>query len=1173
MAESNNERGQGPNSTGAQARGNGSGEPSRVGVSTRSSAYLTDMDANDVIGGNSRRQSGTIAAAADLQAVSGGVSLPNQDMGAPSQHGQALRGQSEQQLDRGIGSLASEAEQNAIDDDVAGAVSEAYTRGQQSGQGQASRFPPGLVEELVATVMQQLGAAGRARGRPRAPRGGSQSRGRGRGTNSMAAGARLRPLVLSSRDGSAAADSEGRPNALHESEEDHAEAVADADRQPQHREQRTTGWQLGEEGDAFQTASQNRENVAAAARGNWIPAHAGSEPRLQEPREPEPDRLDGAEQALAAALDRARQRARTGTSQGRDGAASTRGAGPVSARARPRVTFQGLCAREGMGSELGDYPAWDRVRRSLLFETFHQKEKETIRTAEAILIWAGANIEEPEKWERLPDHLLATMSQLMKIRRSWSGQGERPSDLSERIRAHFVSISDCEGSVEPWFSSMAKSYDRPLQLTQVRPTDMCRFLIDCDENGEEYEYHSGDDEGDGDGGQYPSPAWLPWIGSGRELEGDLRLRRARLAQGLDVRYEPLIKLPPPWVKPRPRSTGVTALSTIMARRAAMQASQPSAEAVPPVIVIAEKTQPSLLEIASATALEAGSQKDQATRKVKSRKRSRRTSESGSDTNDDGPAVADPEAQLRIDLRNLVTSWGGTLAMTDELRLKLPILTQSVFLISPDIIRIYLSAARWAATNLRASLSTAQLALRMQAQNKLIRNELKGVVGPDRRDPYEVEPCLPWQITLKGYGPQPDALRAAIDWGNFLLLACRWKIAGTEDFSSPSILFQQARIQWVGFEQSLLRPDTSVSSKMVTFFRTIVKSLFEERMASARLELTRLPSVLRAMEDQIVDLEPWLAGIAIKASGNNMLGTGVALHGFMGLEALAPLPAFECTIWRLVLRPIMTNIMNTEATASSPVAPAPSCFGAHLFGPPLFQPQSTTALFSASSTTVMVEPGTGGFALPPPQYTPPLTTTVVMPLPPASGGQGQGGASRGFSNFDQRFDQFGSGRFERSSSGRGTDSPRSRQGSTGTHLFGPRVYRPMSPALVGTKLARLVPPPSDFACRRCAAGTHKNGPHRSYECPLAYIENFQEPPPGYDADGRIVDAAWTANKTNITENTKRKWVEYIARHRLQACMAEIDLGPNGGVDFVAERQGGMVEQPATPRSRAGRGGRQ
>jgi hypothetical protein len=66
--------------------------------------------------------------------------------------------------------------------------------------------------------------------------------------------------------------------------------------------------------------------------------------------------------------------------------------------------------------------------------------------------------------------------------------------------------------------------------------------------------------------------------------------------------------------------------------------------------------------------------------------------------------------------------------------------------------------------------------------------------------------------------------------------------------------------------------------------------------------------------------------------------------------------------------------------------------------------------------------------------------------------------------------------------------------------GPSLFRPMSPATVGLRIARIVPPSDDYQCSNCTKPHHANGPHRSYECLSAYMAKFGEPCPAMTQTG-------------------------------------------------------------------------
>jgi|GEM_PF-4965298 len=98
-------------------------------------------------------------------------------------------------------------------------------------------------------------------------------------------------------------------------------------------------------------------------------------------------------------------------------------------------------------------------------------------------------------------------------------------------------------------------------------------------------------------------------------------------------------------------------------------------------------------------------------------------------------------------------------------------------------------------------------------------------------------------------------------------------------------------------------------------------------------------------------------------------------------------------------------------------------------------------------------------------------------------------------------------------------------------------RPMSAAVVGPGLATIQPPNKN--CRRCSGG------HYAFECPVAYFLKFNEPCPGFDAQGNVDHNAWAAG--DITGQTKAAWRAYLARHRIAAATQGIAAGRQA-VDF-------------------------
>ena len=84
---------------------------------------------------------------------------------------------------------------------------------------------------------------------------------------------------------------------------------------------------------------------------------------------------------------------------------------------------------------------------------------------------------------------------------------------------------------------------------------------------------------------------------------------------------------------------------------------------------------------------------------------------------------------------------------------------------------------------------------------------------------------------------------------------------------------------------------------------------------------------------------------------------------------------------------------------------------------------------------------------------------------------------------------------------------------------------MSSAVVGIKIARLVPPPKFpvYTCGHCQSQiTHVNGPHRGYECPLGYFQTYREACPGFDAEGHAIAGDWSSGGTILQKEAKEKW---------------------------------------------------
>ena len=318
----------------------------------------------------------------------------------------------------------------------------------------------------------------------------------------------------------------------------------------------------------------------------------------------------------------------------------------------------------------------------------------------------------------------------------------------------------------------------------------------------------------------------------------------------------------------------------------------------------------------------------------------------------------------------------------------------------------------------------------------------------------------------------------------------------------------------------------------------------------------MPTILAALRQHVKDLPEWFNKITSRVNTASASGgVGILESVLRGASAVSG-PTWQALVVRNLFKPFFTGVPNVGASVVfGAVAPdslrlQPGIMA--LLSGGFSSGASTGGAAQSISSTPALSPVVR--ALPPPPY---ATQT------PGSNWDNSGG---GRLPAPRRNEQYSANRQEQGAFSRDSERDQGRGA-------GPSLFRPMTAAIVGLKIARIVSPAGDYQCSNCTKPHHINGPHRSYECPSAYMTKYGEPCPGYDKNGDIVPRAWAADKVNIKDETKKDWTAYIRRHGLRPCAAELELG---GVDFVNDRVGGLLAnvaaKPSYPRSKPGWGGR-
>ena len=800
--------------------------------------------------------------------------------------------------------------------------------------------------------------------------------------------------------------------------------------------------------------------------------------------------------------------------------------------------------KAGCSSTSSDTIARIRVKRSILFDGSSVGDRESMRECEAILIWAMSNLLDSRPWTELTDpEVLAIVTALPVAggwRELWDGVAPRPRTLTNELLRHFCSVADPVTSGTEFYSKRADEEYPEVFLSHVRPTDACATFQLTD--------WASDDES----------IIIDSVTAPVAAAGPMRTTGAPLALNEEALLERLL------LRLSERGGSRTAATIHSAGSALTSAPGGDADArFAAALAAAEAT----VKGAAAEALRLVGTKPAGHRR---RRRKSRLGQS-SDSEIESPVEEhNPQRRFRLALGAVADQAGGHGRLTREQRLALPILDTPAHLIEPYIIRMYLSPARFNAVYLLASKSQADLSKHLDLRQKAAKAERRGNSGLDLRNPSEVEPAFPWGFSFLDLGPEPRSAAASIRWGHWLLKAYLWLTNEDSDANHVDFALTLLKMSWPQFECELSHPDYCISSSRLAMFRKGVITAFNRRLPLLKDELSRLPTIYAGCVAQAAQVGPFLELITGQVDENS--GT-TTMGGIMSIvtQAAAILGHHNTpsanTVWLQTLGPFYNACLSARSTseaspgAATTVIPfsesawrVPSFGGAvSCFSPPPVQPAS---FGSAPSYQTMVQ------ALPPPPYAP----------PPALAGGWSGGGPGNQPGGGQRNSQpeFRPLRFTDQRVDRQQPSDEGER-ATGRGLASnfadsdPWPCKPLGPALVGMKLARLFPPPPTYTCRFCGpdAVPHANGRHRVYECPIGYFLKYNEACPGYDRDGTVIPHDWAADQINLKPATIRRWKEYIARHRIPADAAEtVQLG--GGVNFDGERIGGMVEYRRPPR---------
>ena len=832
----------------------------------------------------------------------------------------------------------------------------------------------------------------------------------------------------------------------------------------------------------------------------------------------QPDVLDASEweQARAAAPVRPVAPGRGSGLQGRvQRPATTNNIGKGDSEASKKVAaehrrahdyLRARCVSTAIASTLSDGEAWDQTRRSIMFPNLAKTDKEMIRQAETILIWTGANLLEPSQWRSLPKHVVRYMCEKLDVIEKWVepfGNGV----TTESLREMFLAVSDTEGCAAEVCPAVTRAIRCEYAMVQVRDSDACRFLHNCADSEPQHNGNARVGKVQGKD-KFNTPSFAE-NGAGEMHDDTLE----------SWEEGPIVVDPGPGSLTAPHEPTVLELLQTEMEAAFAQAARGTG---------------------------AGTRR-YSHRKAGPKKRRRHDSESDSDSGweSDRPG---PVRQVRRALQRAADAWGGAHMMTDEHRQVMPILTLPAHQVELDLARYYLDDERVSAFNICAAMTQDVRTKHRKAREKLLQDEQTGKAILDRRDPYQVVPAAPWHIAFRFIGDNPNVLQASLQWGEMLNVARMGFVMAKDGISPNAMAFSLARLEWNRFEPELQIPDRGVSDFKLQSFKNAVLLEFADRDRAVEGALTRMPTILAALRQQVKDLPEWFNKITSRVNAASASGGVGILDSVLGGASAASGPTLQALVVRNLFKPFFTGTPNVGASV---------VFGAVAPDSLRLQPgimallsggfsSETRVGGAAQAITSTPAPSSALRALPPPPYAP---RTPGTNWDNSSGGRLQT-PRRNEQQFTHRQEPGASSREPERDQWRGA---------------GPSLFRPMTAALVGLKIARIVSPASDYQCTNCTKPHHINGPHRSYECPSAYMTKYGEPCPGYDENGDILQRAWAADKVNIKDETKKEWTAYIRKHGLRSCAAELELG---GVDFVNDRIGGLLANVAAKPSYRG-----
>ena len=795
-------------------------------------------------------------------------------------------------------------------------------------------------------------------------------------------------------------------------------------------------------------------------------------------------------------------------------------------------------------SSLSLREAWDRVGRSLIIEPPSLSDPAAVREREAMLAWGGAHILDDRPWRALPDALMHSLARVTGFDQIWDGIGRRPNHLVDVVFAKFLHYSQLTGSSQ--LDASTKGPTPLLTLGKIRDSDAAEFYQRLGPTVDLTTVVIADDpdiDGHGDGakggptsGAVRTPALVDRIRSLFEES----LREVLKCHGDG------------------RQSGVTA---------GMSSADPWSDR------LTSTQAKTVMEKAIAEARGGGADWGSAPAIThrKARTRKRRHSDSGSDSEND-----DPDNRIRRANRSLRDALGGLSVFTDETRAQLPILMIPAHRISAELVETYLRPARFRATYLWGSKSTADVTKLLMQRQKVARALRKGREVLDPRSPFDTETDFSWNLDLLHLGTNQDLRASASMWGDMLLQAFAWATQAQVDLVSFHVNLGLARSAWVSFELAVNVHHANPSPTDLNVFKAAVVAAFAMRLQHMRAELSRLPTIMQAAEAQAAQVVKFLDLVCARIS-ESIFGSLVGgFAGFLARSDHTRSQLSEAQLWLLVYRPFFTNVLNSaNAITAVPHIQSPALFTnlSALHHSVTVLPSRTGSFGLSDRSASLSSPSAASYQtvqaeLRPPPYSPPPSR-----LEYAAGGSGFGEGG-GFDGGDRR----SVARSDAWRNDRGGSIPssgdRDRSSTKGgrSRFSGPPppMCRPMSSAVVGIKIARLVPPPKFpvYTCGHCQSQiSHVNGPHRGYECPLGYFQTYREPCPGFDAEGHAIAGDWSSGGTILRKEAKEKWKTYIERHKIPPDVAEAKIG--GGVDYDNDRVGPMQDTPRGPPGRAWR----